>query len=232
MASQSDQNVPFPYQDAFCWDGASSYASRQDSNGGGRIEHGASEEIESFISPYQTSRARFTLGQPRDQRQRPIQDRMALLIDGANLFYAAAALNIEIDYLHLLEVLTQGRSLLRSHFYTGVDPKNDKQHGFLSWLSRHGYRVISKSLASSPEGTRRVNLQVEIAVDMLRLAEHCSTITLLTGDGHLAYAINALSRQGTLVEVVGLQSMTSDSLIDLADRYIDLATLQADIKKQ
>jgi uncharacterized LabA/DUF88 family protein len=121
--------------------------------------------------------------------------------------------------------------LLRSYFYTGVDPQNEKQRGFLLWLSRHGYRVVSKELTTSGDGTRKVNLQVEMAVDMLRLAEHCSSITLLSGDGHLSYAVDVLSKQGVLIEVVGLQSMTSDSLIDLADHYVDLAILQDAIKK-
>ncbi|MEM8808853.1 MAG: NYN domain-containing protein [Cyanobacteria bacterium P01_G01_bin.38] len=159
-------------------------------------------------------------------------DLMAVLIDGANLFYAASYLNIEIDYIRLLQALTQGRRLLRAYFYTGVDSRNEKQRGFLLWLSRHGYRVVSKELVAHPEGGRKASLHVEMAVDMLRLAKHCSTITVLSGDGHLTYALDALGRQGVTVEIVSLQSMTSDALIDLADRYVDLANLQNDIKKR
>ncbi|MEO0458908.1 MAG: NYN domain-containing protein [Cyanobacteria bacterium P01_A01_bin.114] len=159
-------------------------------------------------------------------------DLMAVLIDGANLFYAASYLNIEIDYVRLLQVLTHGRRLLRAYFYTGVDPRNEKQRGFLLWLSRHGYRVISKELVPHPDGGRKANLHVEMSVDMLRLAKYCRTISVLSGDGHLTYALDALGRQGVTIEVISLQSMTSDALIDLADRYIDLANLQDDIKKR
>ncbi|MEM9485268.1 MAG: NYN domain-containing protein [Cyanobacteria bacterium P01_F01_bin.116] len=155
-----------------------------------------------------------------------VRDRMAVLIDGANLFYSASYLGIEVDYARLLETLVGNRRLLRSYFYTGVDPKNEKQRGFLLWLSRHGYRVISKELAQDVDGTRRANLHVEMAVDMMRLADHCDSITLLSGDGHLTYAVDALSYRGVRVELVSLQSMTSDSLINLADRYTDLAELQ------
>lgn len=160
-----------------------------------------------------------------------MRDRMAVLIDGANLFYSASYLGIEVDYARLLETLVGERRLLRSYFYTGVDPKNEKQRGFLLWLSRHGYRVISKDLAQDADGTRRANLHVEMAVDMMRLAKHCDTITLLSGDGHLTYAVDALSYLGVRVELVSLQSMTSDSLINLADRYTDLAELQDHICK-
>ncbi|MEM8613149.1 MAG: NYN domain-containing protein [Cyanobacteria bacterium P01_H01_bin.105] len=158
-------------------------------------------------------------------------DRMAVLIDGANLFYSASYLGIEVDYVRLLKTLVGERQLLRSYFYTGVDPKNEKQRGFLLWLNRHGYRVISKDLAQVSDGSRRANLHVEIAVDMVRLADHCDTITLLSGDGHLAYAVDALSYRGVRVELVSLQSMTSDTLIDLADRYTDLSELQDSICK-
>ncbi|MGC1310143.1 MAG: NYN domain-containing protein [Phormidesmis sp.] len=158
-------------------------------------------------------------------------DRIAIFIDGSNLFYAASHLNIEIDYRRLLATLVRGRRLLRAYFYTGVDPQNEKQRGFLLWLNRHGHRVVSKELAQLPDGSRKANLHVEMAVDMMRIAEYCSALTLLGGDGNLAYALQVLSQRGTSIEVVSLQSMTSDSLIDLADSYTDLADLRDEIKR-
>ena len=158
-------------------------------------------------------------------------DRIAIFIDGSNLFYAASHLNIEVDYRRLLSALVRGRRLLRAYFYTGVDPQNEKQRGFLLWLNRHGHRVVSKELTHLPDGSRKANMHVEMAVDMMRIAEYCPTLTLLGGDGNLAYALKVLSQRGTLIEVVSLQSMTSDSLIDIADSYIDLADLRDDIKR-
>ncbi len=164
----------------------------------------------------------------------PVQqssDRIAIFIDGSNLFYAASHLNIEVDYRRLLTTLVRGRRLLRAYFYTGVDPQNEKQRGFLLWLNRHGHRVVSKELAQLPDGSRKANMHVEMAVDMMRISEYCSTLTLLGGDGNLAYALQVLSQRGTSIEVVSLQSMTSDSLIDLADAYTDLADLKDEIKR-
>lgn len=158
-------------------------------------------------------------------------DRIAIFIDGSNLFYAASHLNIEVDYRRLLTTLVRGRRLLRAYFYTGVDPQNEKQRGFLLWLNRHGHRVVSKELTYLPDGSRKANMHVEMAVDMMRIAEYCSTLTLLGGDGNLAYALQVLSQRGTCIEVVSLQSMTSDSLIDLADSYTDLADLRDEIKR-
>jgi len=158
-------------------------------------------------------------------------DLITIFIDGSNLFYAASHLNIEVDYRRLLTSLVRGRRLLRAYFYTGVDPQNEKQRGFLLWLNRHGHRVVSKELANLPDGSRKANMHVEMAVDMMRISEYCPNVMLLGGDGNLAYALQVLSQRGIFIEVVSLQSMTSDSLIDLADSYTDLADLRDEIKR-
>lgn len=164
-------------------------------------------------------------------------ERLVIFIDGSSLFYAAMQLEVEIDYTKLLRCLTQDRSLIRAYFYTGVDPARnskatrDKQQGFLLWMRHNGYRVITKDLIQYPDGTRKANLDVEIAVDMLALSQYCDTLVLLSGTGDLTYVVNAVAYQGKRVEVVSLYSMTSDSLINVADRFIDLATLKESIQK-
>jgi len=157
--------------------------------------------------------------------------RVAIFIDGSNLFYAALQLGIEIDYTKLLCRLTSGSRLLRAFFYTGVDRSNEKQQGFLLWMRRNGYRVISKDLVQLPDGSKKANLDVEIAVDLMSLVGAYDTAVLVSGDGDLAYAVNAVSYRGVRIEVVSLRSMTSDSLINVADRYIDLDGIKEDIMK-
>lgn len=157
--------------------------------------------------------------------------RVAIFIDGSNLFYAALQLGIEIDYTKLLCRLTSGSRLLRAFFYTGVDRSNEKQQGFLLWMRRNGYRVISKDLVQLPDGSKKANLDVEIAVDLMSLVGAYDTAVLVSGDGDLAYAVNAVSYRGVRIEVVSLRSMTSDSLINVADRYIDLDSIKEDIMK-
>lgn len=157
--------------------------------------------------------------------------RVVVLIDGSNLFYAASYLNVEIDYVKLLRRLVQNRRLVRAYFYTGVDRTNDKQQGFLHWMRRNGYRVVTKDLIQFPDGSQKANVQVEIAVDMMTLADHCDTVILVSGDGNLTYAANAIAYRGVQIELVSLRSMTSDSLINVADQYTDLDTLKADIQR-
>jgi uncharacterized LabA/DUF88 family protein len=159
------------------------------------------------------------------------EEKVAIFIDGANLFYAAMHLNLEIDYTKLLRCLVKQRQLLRAYFYTPVDNTNDKQQGFLLWMRRNGYRVFTKDLVYLPDGSKKANMDVEITVDMLTLARYCDTLILLSGDGDLAYAVNAVAYQGVQVEVVSLSSMTSETLIDVADSYVDLEQLREEIQK-
>ncbi len=156
--------------------------------------------------------------------------KVAIFVDGSNLFYAALQLGIEIDYTKLLSRFTAGSRLLRAFFYTGVDPTNEKQQSFLLWMRRHGYRVITKELIQLPDGSIKADLDVEIVIDMIALVGYYDTAVLVSGDGDLAYGVNTVSYNGVRVEVVGLRSMTSDSLIDVADSYIDINTIKEDIQ--
>jgi uncharacterized LabA/DUF88 family protein len=168
---------------------------------------------------------------PKQAHQSVSTDRISVFIDGSNLFYAALQLGIEIDYAKLLQKLVGSRRLLRAYFYTGIDPQNEKQKGFLLWMRRNGYRVVTKELHQLPDGTKKANLDVEIAIDMIHLSNHCQTVVLLSGDGDLAYALNAIAYKGVQVEVVSLRSMTSDTLINFADKYTDLQAIQREISK-
>ncbi len=157
--------------------------------------------------------------------------RIALFIDGSHLFYAALHLGIEINYKKMLRCLTAGSRLLRPFFYTGVDSNNDKQKSFLLWMRRNGYRVIAKELLDCADGSKKADLDVEITVDMMTLVGCYDTAVLVSGDGDLAYAVNAVSYRGVRVEIVSLRSMTSDSLINVSDTYVDLQEIKDHIQK-
>jgi uncharacterized LabA/DUF88 family protein len=156
--------------------------------------------------------------------------RVVIFVDGASLFYSAAQLGMEIDYTKLLRYLTQGGRLVHAFFYTGVDPTNEKQKGFHKWMRCNGYRVIAKELITFSDGSKKANLNVEIAIDMLKLAGHCDTVVLASGNGELAYAVNAVTYKGVQTEILSLRCTTSDRLINVADCYIDLETIKHEIQ--
>jgi uncharacterized LabA/DUF88 family protein len=158
--------------------------------------------------------------------------RVAVFIDGNNLFHAARFHNIDIDYNKLLRVLLGDGRLLRAFFYTGVDVGAERQQGFLLWMRRNGFRVIQKELKTFYDGTRKANLDVEIAVDMLSLAGRYDTAVLVSGDEDFVYAVNAVAYKGCRVEVAGFRSNTAPKLIDVADFFIDLGDIADKVRKE
>jgi uncharacterized LabA/DUF88 family protein len=157
--------------------------------------------------------------------------RVAVFIDGNNLFHAARFHNLDIDYNKLLRVLLGDGRLLRAFFYTGVDAGAERQQGFLLWMRRNGFRVVQKELKTFYDGTRKANLDVEIAVDMLSLAGKYDTAILVSGDEDFVYAVNAVAYKGCRVEVAGFRSNTAPKLIDVADFFIDLGEIGDLVRK-
>ena len=157
--------------------------------------------------------------------------RVAVFIDGNNLFHAARFHNIDIDYNKLLRLLLGDGRLLRAFFYTGVDAGAERQQGFLLWMRRNGFRVVQKELKTFYDGTRKANLDVEIAVDMLSLAGRYDTAVLVSGDEDFVYALNAVAYKGCRVEVAGFRSNTAPRLIDVADYFIDLGDIAELVRK-
>ena len=158
--------------------------------------------------------------------------RVAVFIDGNNLFHAARFHNIDIDYNKLLRVLLGDGRLLRAFFYTGVDVGAERQQGFLLWMRRNGFRVVQKELKTFYDGTRKANLDVEIAVDMLSLAGRYDTAVLVSGDEDFVYAVNAVAYKGCRVEIAGFRSNTAPKLIDVADYFIDLGEIADRVRKE
>jgi uncharacterized LabA/DUF88 family protein len=159
------------------------------------------------------------------------RDRIIVFIDASSLFYGAAALQIEVDYAKLLPCLVGDRILMFAYYYTGINPGNRKQQAFLKWIKNNGYRVFSKEITLQSDGHRKADLTVEIAVDMMLMSTHCDRILLVSGNGNLSYAIETISSRGTPVEIISLRSMTSESLITLANPYRNLDSLKDHIAK-
>jgi uncharacterized LabA/DUF88 family protein len=157
--------------------------------------------------------------------------KVAIFIDGNNLFHAARFHNIDIDYNKLLRVLLGDGRLFRAFFYTGVDAGAERQQGFLLWMRRNGFRVVQKELKTFYDGTRKANLDVEIAVDMLSLAGRYDTAVLVSGDEDFVYAVNSVAYKGCRVEVAGFRSNTAPKLIDVADCFIDLGDIAERVRK-
>ena len=161
----------------------------------------------------------------------PTKKRVAIFIDGANLYYAINKLRIKVDYTKLLKHLVGEDSLYRATYYTGIDSTNNKELGFLNWLGHHGFHVVTKELVKRTDGSKKANLDIEMALDMVSLASHYDKLILIGGDGDFACALKQVSSQGCQIEVVSLKSSTSEALIKTSDRFTNLQDIVRDIRK-
>ena len=150
---------------------------------------------------------------------------VAVFVDVANIFYAAKAAGIDIDYVTLLKAATAGRDFVRAYAYTGLDPENENQRQFHSFLARNGYKVISKDIRKYGDGRIKANLDIELVVDMMKTARNLDIAVVVSGDGDFAPAIRAVQEQGVRVEVISFRGNTSSDLIDVADLFTDIAQI-------
>lgn len=158
-------------------------------------------------------------------------ERVSVFIDGAHLFYAASTLNIETDFSKLLPSLVDKGRLVHAYYYSGCDSTNIKQSRFLQWMRHNGYRVLTQEVSSDSKGSWGVDFSVDISVDMIAHAQFCDTLLLVSGDGRFARMLEHVTYQGVKVEIIALRSMTSDSLLNVVDKYTDLADLKDEIKR-
>ncbi len=150
---------------------------------------------------------------------------VAVFVDVANIFYAAKAAGIDIDYVTLLKSATAGRDFVRAYAYTGLDPENENQRQFHAFLARSGYKVVSKDIRKYGDGRIKANLDIELVVDLMRMGEKLDVAVVISGDGDFAPAIAAVQQMGVRVEVISFRGNTSSDLIDVADVFIDITTV-------
>ena len=159
-------------------------------------------------------------------------ERVALFIDMNNLYYAARTLSIRIDYDRLRQYVGRNRRLLRAFAYMGIDPNDAQAKSLVAYLKRYaGYKVIEKPLRRYDDGTVKANLDIELAIDMLTIAEHVDTIVLISGDGDFVRLVETVQFKGVRVEVIGLEGSTATALIEASDGFTNLAEMIGDVQR-
>ena len=168
-------------------------------------------------------------------------ERMAIFIDGANLYATAKALGFDIDYKRLLAYFRWKGQLVRALYYTALvdDQEYTSIRPLVDWLDYNGYTMVTKPIKefTDASGRRKVkgNMDIELTVDAMRLVEHLDHVVLFTGDGDFRALIAALQMRGCRVSLVStLQSqppMVADELRRQADQFIDLADLEKEIAR-
>ncbi|PZR61671.1 MAG: hypothetical protein DLM71_08020 [Chloroflexi bacterium] len=147
---------------------------------------------------------------------------VALFVDVANLYYSARGQDVDVDYVALLKYATKGRDLIRAYAYSGLDPENENQRKFIDFLGKNGYKVVHKDIRKFGDGRVKANLDIELVVDLFRVADRMDIAVIVSGDGDFAPAIRALQDVGVRCEVISFRPNTSSDLIAVADEFVDI----------
>ena len=169
------------------------------------------------------------------------QERTALFIDGSNLYATARALGFDIDYKRLLEMFTEEVRLIRAFYYTAMleDQEYSPLRPLIDWLDYNGYTMVTKPTKEFTDsaGHRRLkgNMDIELAIDVMEMAETLNHIILFSGDGDFRRLVEAVQRKGLRVTVVSTirsqPPMIADELRRQADNFIELQDLQERIAR-
>src|SRR5258705_12575566 len=168
-------------------------------------------------------------------------ERVALFIDGSNLYSAARALGFDIDYRRLLKVFREKGRLVRAYYYTALveDQEYSPIRPLVDWLDYNGYTIVTKPTKEFTDSTGRRkikgNMDIELAIDVMEMAEHLDHIVLFSGDGDFRRLVEAVQRKGVRVTVVSTvrsqPPMVADELRRQADRFIELDSLSGEIAR-
>ncbi len=168
-------------------------------------------------------------------------ERIAVFIDGANLYNAARGLGFDIDYRRLLQLFSSKGRLVRAFYYTAV--RDDQEYSpirpLVDWLDYNGYTMVTKSTKEFTDSEGRVkikgNMDIELAIDVMDMAAYVDHIFLLSGDGDFRRLVEAVQRKGVRVSVVSTirsqPPMVADELRRQADNFIELLEWQDDIMR-
>lgn len=169
------------------------------------------------------------------------QERIGLFIDGSNLYAAARALAFDIDYKRLLELFASKGQLIRAFYYTALveDQEYTPIRPLIDWLDYNGYTMVTKPTKEFTDATGRRkikgNMDIELAIDVMEMAEHLDHVVLFSGDGDFRRLVEAVQRRGVRVTVVSTirsqPPMVADELRRQADIFLELQDLQASIAR-
>ncbi len=155
-----------------------------------------------------------------------VSPRLAVFVDVPNILYAAEATNVELNWGKVADFLSEGRTLVRAIAYAPIsDDPNERTENerFVVPFLEHGYRIATKPLKRFRGGSVKANFDVELAIDVLTMADRVDVIVLVSGDGDFRRLVEIVGSRGVRVEVMAFGQSTSQDLRVVADRYIDIA---------
>ena len=169
------------------------------------------------------------------------QERIALFIDGSNLYATARALGFDIDYKSLLGMFQKQAMMVRAFYYTALldDQEYSPIRPLVDWLDYNGYTIVTKPTKEFTDATGRRkikgNMDIELAIDVMEMSDRLDHIVLFSGDGDFRRLVEAVQRKGVRVTVISTikssPPMIADELRRQADSFVELTEIQEYISR-
>jgi uncharacterized LabA/DUF88 family protein len=163
-------------------------------------------------------------------------ERVAVFIDGVNIYSTAKAIGFELDYKKMIEYFEDECIFTRANYYTAMsdDPEEfSPVRPLTDWMVYNGYVVNTKPIKeyTDDQGRKRMkgSMEVEIAIDMLTMASNANPVdhmVLFSGSGNFRALVEAVQRLGVRVTVISSVEGAADDLRRQADKFIDLKHLK------
>jgi uncharacterized LabA/DUF88 family protein len=125
-------------------------------------------------------------------------------------------------------LLTKGQEL-EYKFIAFIPFKRDdeRRQRLIDALSFQGYRVVAKPVRERVDGSVKANMDIEITLEVLSMADYLDHVILITGDGDFVALVDWLSKRGKRITVIGLgKGFTSVELIRSSDEYYNLDEIE------
>jgi len=154
--------------------------------------------------------------------------RLGIFVDVPNLLYGQDADEKPINAGKLLTMLARNREVVRATAYSPVsdDPSEPiEQQKFVAPFVPYEYRIVTKPLKRFADGSIKGNFDVEMAIDMITMADRLDIIAIVSGDADFARAVETVQARGVRVEVVSFARSTSLEMRALADHFIEIGAL-------
>ena len=158
--------------------------------------------------------------------------RVAVFIDGSNLYHGGRRAGLRVDVQKLAKKLLDDRELIRNYYYAAVVPQemsadvHQAQARFLASFDYAPYFEVKLGrIEPRPKGRwEEKGVDAQLATDMVFFAARnlYDVAILVSGDGDFKHTVQAVKDLGKHVENAYFREGHSRELMKTCDRFIEL----------
>ncbi|MDR5901251.1 MULTISPECIES: NYN domain-containing protein [Halomonas] len=150
-------------------------------------------------------------------------ERLAIFVDVQNVYYTCRqAFGRHFDYNAFWARFAAGHEIVVANAYA-VERGDPRQQRFQTILRAIGFNVKLKPFIQRRDGSAKGDWDVGITLDAMEAGPLVDHVVLVSGDGDFDLLVSRLrDRYGVRVTVVGVSSLSADSLVREASDFVPI----------